>query len=204
MKKILATAAVAALFATPAFAQEKSNFGGIKVGALVGYDSVSVEIDDEDGSKDGVLYGITAGYDADLGSAIVGVEAEVSDSSTKQRAFDLLVLGDSAKLSAGRDLYIGARAGFVVNPTLMVYAKAGYTNARAKLSYDDGDGFGFSGSDELDGYRLGAGLEYAHQSGYFARLEYRYSDYGNYKYDGFDTGISASRHQVAVTGGFRF
>jgi opacity protein-like surface antigen len=31
------------------------------------------------------------------------------------------------------------------------------------------------------------------------RGEYRYSDYGNYHYNGVDTGLKTRRHQVVVT-----
>ena len=64
--------------------------------------------------------------------------------------------------------------------------------------YNDNAGTSFKASDNLDGYRIGAGAEYGFGR-YGARLEYRYSDYGNYKYNGVDTGISAKRHQVVVS-----
>lgn len=205
MKKIIVAAAAAAAFATPAFAQEESNFGGFKAGVVLGYDSTKLEIEDEGGSKGGFLYGVTAGYDLQLGRAVLGVEAEVTDSTTRKRAADLLKAGDRAKLSAGRDLYIGARAGVAFNPTLLGYVKAGYTNARVKLNYDGVPATtSFTASDNLDGYRLGAGLEYSPKGNFFGRLEYRYSDYGKFKYQGVNTGVETSRHQVAVTAGYRF
>ncbi len=194
---------VTVAMAAPAQAQQESNFGGVKVGAVLGYDNVSLEYEDLDTDQDGVLYGITAGYDMDLGQAVIGLELEASDASTKQRYTDLIFLGDSAKLAAGRDLYIGARVGVPVSRNLMIYAKGGYVNGRAKLTYNDGAGFSASDSDTLEGWRLGGGVEMANASS-FARLEYRYSDYGKYKSDGLDTGLSVSRQQVAVTGGFRF
>ena len=59
----------------------------------------------------------------------------------------------------------------------------------------------------IDGYRIGGGAEFTNGSN-FARLEYRYSDYGKYVYrEGgieLDTGVKMSRHQIAVTGGFHF
>jgi len=195
----LATAAIAA----PAYAQEQSNFAGAKIGAVVGYDNVTLEYEDLDADKDGFLYGVTAGYDMDLGGAIIGAELEASDSSTKQRYTDFLASGDSATLAAGRDLYIGARIGLPLSPSLLAYVKGGYTNARAKLTYNDGTGFSVSDSDTLDGWRVGGGVELSNASS-FARVEYRYSDYGEYKSDGINTGLSVSRQQVALTGGFRF
>lgn len=204
MKKILAVAAFAASSVAPAMAQDTgSNFGGAKAGVVLGYDNVRFEIDDASADRDGFLYGVTLGYDFDLGTAVIGVEGEYTDSTAKFTVDDLDVTGDRAKLSTGRDLYVGARVGFPLNPTLLAYAKAGYTNARAKLSYDDGAGNGFGVGDNLDGYRVGGGLEYA-QDRKFVRIEYRYSDYGSYDIDDFGTQLDVSHHQVAVTGGFRF
>lgn len=201
MNKFLIAVAVLTSAAAPAYAQEAASpFAGAKIGAVVGYDKVRLEVEDEGGSKDGFLYGVTAGYDFDLGTAIVGVEGEFSDSTTKERQSDILVLGDSASLRAGRDLYIGARVGFPVNPVVMVYAKGGYTNAKVKATYNDGVD-SFSGSDELDGWRIGGGAEFV-SGNTFARVEYRYSEYDSNT--DFGVAIEPSRHQVAVIGGFRF
>ena len=188
-------AAASALVATPSFAQAY-------VGVIGGYDSVELEFDDVSGDSEGVAYGVVAGYDANIGGAVLGIEAELSDSSVSERAEDIDVAGDSAKLSAGRDIYLGGRIGFNATDRFMVYAKGGYTNARAKLTYDDGVDV-YSDSDELEGYRIGAGLEY--KAGMMGvRTEFRYSDYGDYKYDGFNTGISARRSQIiaGLTFGF--
>lgn len=204
MIRILLPAAIAAVaIATPAAAQETSNFGGVKLGVLAGYDNVRLEYEGMGADDDGVLYGVTAGYDMDLGSAVIGLELEASDSTTQQRYTDLLFVGDSAKLAAGRDLYIGARIGFPVAPNVLVYAKGGYTNARTKLTYNDGAGLTLSDSDTMAGWRLGGGVELTNVH-HFARVEYRYSDYGDFKLAGIDTGLSASRQEVAVTGGVRF
>ena len=203
VKKILIATAALAAGSAPAFAQEASSFSGAKVGAVIGYDKVRLEVEDlGNGSKDGLLYGVTAGYDFDLGTAVIGVEGEFADATTKETVGDLAVDGIEGSLRAERDLYIGARLGFPVSPTVMLYAKGGYTNAKFKASVTDGVDT-LTGSDELDGYRIGAGVEYTNGQA-FGRIEYRYSDYGKYKIDGEDTGIRASRHQVAVVGGWRF
>lgn len=56
-----------------------------------------------------------------------------------------------------------------------------------KVDYTDGTD-SFSDSDTLDGFRIGAGVEYSF--GRFSlRGEYRYSGYGEYAYDGVATGI---------------
>lgn len=199
---VIAATIVTIAVTTQAHAQETSNFGGAKIGAVIGYDKVRLKIDGESGSKDGVLYGVTAGYDFDLGNSVVGIEVEATDASTKESATDVISIGDEVSLRAGRDLYVGARVGLPVSNRVLVYAKVGYTNARFTASYDDGVD-AFKGSDNLDGYRVGAGVEGEVGHG-FVRAEYRFSDYGKYNYQDIDTGMKAARHQVAITGGIRF
>lgn len=207
VKFIVCAASVA--IAAPALAQNASNFEGGKAGIVLGYDTVNFDYGyDVDASESGMLYGVTAGYDFALGTsgAILGIEAEASDSTTKTSAHDILFEGDKLSLLADRDLYIGARIGFAVSPNMLLYAKGGYTNARLKLRYSlDGDSASIG--DNIDGYRIGGGAEFTNGSN-FARLEYRHSDYGKYVYrEGgieLDTGVKMSRHQVAVTGGFHF
>lgn len=202
MKKAVILALSACVISVPAHAQESASKGGAKIGILAGYDSVRLSLDGESGSKGGVVYGGTVGYDFEIGTAIVGVEAELADASTKESVTDLLEADDEASVSASRDLYVGARFGYSAASNVLLYAKAGYTNVRVKARYA-GTAGSFSESDTLDGYRLGAGVELVGQMN-FARIEYRYSDYGKYSYQGFNTGISAARHQIVATGGFRF
>lgn len=198
MKHALVLGAALFAFAGSAVAQEASKFEGAKVGVLAGYDNFRVKEQElGSGSKDGFLYGITAGYDYSLGSVIIGAEAELSGTTIKES-------DEEFKGSLGRDLYVGARIGAPVSDNVMLYAKAGYTNARLSLKADLGDDLGrLKYSQNFDGYRLGAGVEYAMDKA-FARLEYRFSDYGNLQVFGLETGLSSKRHQVAVSGGFRF
>ena len=202
MKKAILTALATCVVSVPAYAQDDTSLGGAKIGLIGGYDSVKLSVDGDSASKGGFVYGVTAGYDFDLGKAVVGIEAELADSTAKEKVTDILEAGDEASIAASRDLYVGARVGFGVGSNVLVYAKGGYSNVRVKPRYADSTD-SFSDSDTLDGFRLGAGVELVGQIN-FARLEYRYSDYGKYSYDGFNTGISASRHQVVATGGFRF
>lgn len=196
MKLAVLASAAAVIVATPAAAQEGPTFSGLSLAVLGGYDSVRLSDGVDNGSSDDFAYGVSLGYNADLGSAVVGVEAEVADSEVKESATDQFVTGDELSLSAARDLYVGVRAGAKLAPNALIYAKAGYTNARLKVSYTDGVD-SISDGDNLDGYRLGAGVEYSF--GRFGiRGEYRFSDYGKLKFGDVDTGISMQRHQVMV------
>jgi outer membrane immunogenic protein len=202
LKKHLAAVALT-LIASPALAQEENTATGIKAGVIVGYDSTNLSYYDLDESKGGFLYGATLGYDYDAGPVVIGIEGEITGATTKQSYDNLVLADDRWKLSAGRDLYVGARLGVNVTPTVLLYAKGGYTNARADLSIRY-DGEKYSEHDNLDGFRVGAGAEVTVTPATFARIEYRYSDYGNYRYEDVESAIGLSRHQVSLTSGFRF
>ena len=124
MRKLLIGAALlSTALATPAFAQEAAPFTGPHIEGLVGYDDVSE-------AKGDLMYGVSAGYDFQLGGVIAGIEGEFADSDVKGSANDLISTGDSYSLNTDRDLYVGARFGFAVTPSTMIYVKGGYTNAK--------------------------------------------------------------------------
>jgi outer membrane immunogenic protein len=179
---ITALAASAAALATPAMAQDAGQaFSGAHAEVLGGWDRVQ----GEGTHDDGVLYGVGAGYDLRRGNAVFGNEGEASDSTQKENVGALTE-------HASRDLYVGGRVGAVVGGNNLLYAKAGYTNARYSVSGTD------TGVDlahgNLDGVRVGAGVEHQLGSHTFLKAEYRYSNY--------EQGVS--RNQVVAGFGVRF
>ncbi len=193
MRKYLLAALLAGSLATPAFAQDGSPFTGARVEGIVGWDRSQAE---GAGHNDGVAYGAGGGYDFQMGGAVVGVEGEISDATTDRCVQDFDVTGDELCFKAKRDLYVGGRVGGVIGSNTLLYGKAGYTNARYGLDYEDGgSGAGdFSESSNLDGVRVGAGVERALGTNSFVKAEYRYSNYEN----GFE------RHQAVAGFGVRF
>lgn len=196
-KAILATVAATIFVSAPALSQEAD--GGPYVGLIVGFDSVGLDVETVgSGSDEGVMYGAVAGFDAPIASSfLLGLEAEANQSETGQGVNDVLVVGDRAELNAGRDLYLGARLVGMLSGYGKVFVKAGYTNAKVSLSYDDGTTV-TGESATLDGYRIGGGFEFGLTEMVSVRTEYRYSDYGQFSYQGFATGVSADRHQGVV------
>ena len=189
-----AGAIMTAFFASsPALAQEAPRVGGFNVGAHIGYDQVSLGDGTSSGSKSDVIYAVSAGYDFPVGTGFVGLEGEFADSKVGLSETDILTPGDRLTLSAGRDLYLGIRAGMTAGP-FKIYATGGYTKARLKATYDDGT-ITLGGSQSVDGFRVGAGTDIVISSHISARLEYRYSDYG----DVLGSGVKMSRSQF-VTG----
>ena len=220
MKNVLLILAIGGgTLSVPALAQDiERAFTGPYVQAEVGWDKSrsgsSVDIDDTRDTKqsiDGLLYGAGVGFDAALGSNLrVGAEAEISDSTAKWDRDPAANTFNLGRVSTGRDLYVGGKVGFVASPQTMLYVKGGYTNARFNVLGTDGTNSSREHFD-ADGWRLGAGAEYAFGSNTFAKLEHRYSNYneGEVDFPGdtpdsnrFD--IDTDRHQVVAAVGLRF
>jgi outer membrane immunogenic protein len=196
MRKYIVAALFAGTLATPAMAQPATDgpatFTGVKVEGILGWDRLKVPGD----HADGVLYGAGVGYDIQMGGMVLGVEGEAAGSTTDQCATGINAVNDRLCAKLGRDLYIGGRIGAVVGGRTLIYGKAGYTNARVRLTYTDG-GTGVNnfniGSNE-DGWRVGGGIEQSVGARTFVKAEYRYSTYSN----------SIDKHQVVAGFGVRF
>ena len=181
LTSVLAIAAAA----SPAAAQ------GFRAEIHTGYDHVSAD-DEDDG---GVVYGVGLGYDFSISKdAFVGIDLSIDDSTMKECRTSVLAANDEACIHAGRDLAAGVRAGVNVGERGKLYALAGYTNARFRFAYTTPAGVRTSDSENLDGFRLGAGYEHAIGERTYGKVEYRYSNYEN----------DVSRHQMLLGVGIRF
>src|ERR1700761_1097204 len=218
MRTLILTAAASAIalgVAAPAFAQDRDPFTGPRVGVLLGYDklqpgsSQSSSIRD-DNSADGLTYGGDVGYDVALGGIVLGAEGEVAGSTAKvsNDPVAAAALG-YGRVKAGRDLYLAARAGFRAGHNTLIYAKGGYTNQRLDLTANNGTvttGQHFN----LDGWRVGAGVEQSLGSHTYAKVEYRYSNYDNARLEYANGGntnnfsVDTDRHQIVAGVGVRF
>ncbi|RSU45537.1 porin family protein [Sphingomonas sp. S-NIH.Pt15_0812] len=212
---IVSAAAATVLTSLPAYAQSAPN-AGLRVGILGGLDIVrpgsteDSDVDGDDQSTEGVLYGVDVGFDIPLGGLVLGIEGEWSDSTGKIKAnrSDPNFFGYGT-VASGRDLYAGGRLGFVMAPGTMIYAKGGYTNARLNVIA----GSSTTQTDDtfrLDGWRVGAGAEQALSANTYAKLEYRYSNYNDAELAFREGGTSnafkvdTDRHQVVAGLGIRF
>lgn len=213
---VLASVSVVAL-AAPAAAQDASPFTGLRVEALAGYDVVrpgsTTDIDnndDVDQTINGIAYGVGAGYDIDLGGAIIGVEGEwtMSEASSEYDTTGFSTVG-IRNIEAGRDLYLGVRVGMAVTPTTLLYAKGGYTNASMNILATDNT-TDIETNLSLDGWRAGAGIEQAITENIFLTGEYRYSQYQEGELEspsGYETNrfaVDLDRHQFMLGVGARF
>jgi outer membrane immunogenic protein len=196
MRKYILAALLAGSIAAPAMAQPAADgstpYTGVKVEGIVGWDRLKVPGD----HADGIAYGAGIGYDYQMGSMVLGVEGEAAGSTTDQCATSVTVTGDRLCAKLGRDLYVGGRIGAVVGNRTLLYAKAGYTNARVRLTYTDGatgvNNFNIGAN--KGGWRVGGGVEQSIGARTFIKAEYRYSTYSG----------NIDKHQVVAGFGVRF
>jgi outer membrane immunogenic protein len=221
MKKILIAAAAVAV-ATPAFAQDaEPSFTGLRIEARAGLDRPTVSLEATDGAdtiersegKSGLVYGGEIGYDIQIGSrAFVGGYAGIEGATTKACAE--ITVGSEYCIAAGRNITLGGRAGLIAaGGKLGLYLKGGYSNGRLTASYatlppgpvlladEDNEVSG-----NLDGFHLGAGVEFNVTRNIYLKAEYVYSNYGSYRDNdnGARASVSLDRHQAVAGVGFRF
>ena len=193
-KFAFAAALLAGTIATPALAQDTANVGGFHVDAHRRLRPRQYRGRGHERRRSTASAPATTSAPATPSSAS---RARPSDSTGDECFTTGAIVGDELCVGAGRDLYVGGRVGAVVGGNTLLYAKAGYTNARVNVAYDDGTaatGPDFAGHSNLDGVRVGGGAQFGIGPNTYIRTEYRYSNYQ----DGFD------RHQVVGGFGFRF
>ena len=149
------------------------------------------------GSPSSFTAGGFTGYRMQFGNLVVGVEADVA----WKRAHSSLLQSDiipgpgvhetfTGSLQQGWDGSLRGRLGILLTPALLAYGTAGGAIGNVSGSFSYNANFGpfdpiptvsgvGSWSDTRVGYAVGGGLETALGGGLKARIEYRYTDFGN-------------------------
>ncbi|HEY0012629.1 MAG TPA: outer membrane beta-barrel protein [Allosphingosinicella sp.] len=211
MKKIaIILAGASTLAATPAFAQISVS---PRVEVRVGLDHLNarVRLDDsafiEDTSQGDIGVGIEAGIDASITERIsIGAYAGYEIPNINGCGEEFLFDGDEICVRNNRNITVGGRLGVNVGEGGMIYAKGGYSQTRARLTYTiDGDEE-FAGRDTTGGYHIGAGFEVPVSGGFYIKGEYVHTRYNNILEDELaDTdSINPYRHQILAGFGIRF
>lgn len=186
------------ILAVPAQAETFNGpYGGVAAGwerseAARRIDGLAI---DAEVSRDAPTFGGFAGYNHKIGeSVVIGAEAGIAVSTD-----------DRIRAAAGgRELLVdprysfdlGARAGYLVTDKALLYVRGGYANTRVRTSLETLAGIVRS-HENLDGWQIGGGVEYALSQKISARAEYRYSDLGQ-------QGARYQRHQTLIGVSYNF
>ena len=184
MKKILAAALICA---TPIAAHAADNWTGAYVGAQLGaeFGSVKGPYTDSKGANStpytdnttGALIGIRAGYNKEINTLVLGVEADVN-----------LGLGTEASQTVGGGYVVKgsnpftgdlrARLGYDLGDNL-VYVAGGIAFGSVKTQYSGLDQTPLAITSQRVGYTAGIGLEHKFTNTISGTAEYRYTDLGS-------------------------
>ncbi|WP_343614658.1 outer membrane beta-barrel protein [Novosphingobium sp.] len=189
---------VALLTSTPEAALAK---GETRVEAQLGWDQIGQSANAptnvlSDQKIHGVAYGGNIGYDVSVTPRVsFGIDAALSGTTAGQGR-----TSTERQFQIGRDIYAGARITLHAMPSLHLYAKVGYANAR--FSSNIGLHPGQGGKVTLDpdyardngGIRAGIGLQYSLIGPVYVLGEYRYTRYSE----------QVSRNQIVNGVGLRF
>lgn len=184
----------------PSLAHAQS-FDGPSVGAQAGWVQNKVRnpktdlgVAAIDASKDSAVLGGYVAYDKEFGKLVLGAETGINFGTSDTVASGTGV--NRVTIDPKRSFDLTARAGYLVTPSTLVYARGGYTNDRIHTTLTSATG-PKSASEDRDGWLVGAGVERKITDHVSARLEYRYADLsnGDGKYD---------RNQVLTGITFRF
>jgi outer membrane immunogenic protein len=203
MSRFILAALAAATIAAPALAADgEKSFQGPFIGGQFGWQqdrqsltAGTVPPATSRANSDGFAYGGQIGYDFQIGKAVLGAETSLTGRTGQTRftGFDV---------EQGRTINVTARAGWLITPEGLLYARGGYSNARYTatnniLRLADV-------SENRDGYLVGAGYEHKLSRNVSARLEYNYSDYGNDNLVGIGGPATLNYHRHAVMTGVNF
>ena len=204
----------------PALADSWSGFyvglqaGGNWGDADVDMDRAGTKVFSKSLDPDGWNGGIYAGYNWLLtDNWLVGVEGDWSYVDADDKAGVLrfgVNLGDTYKVEQDWDASLRLRAGKVIDDTWMPYVTGGVAWAKVKGTYDFVGVGSDSDSQTMTGWTIGAGIEMKIDENWHARIQYRYTDYGDddftHNIGGTDykANIDYNTHMVQVGISYRF
>lgn len=201
MKSPLISIALAAALGAAVTPAQAETYDGPYVGVTAGWergeiaDRIETQSITAEASRDALVLGGYAGYNFKVTDRIV-IGAEAGFSATVHDQIRAASAGKSLTIDPRYSFDLSARAGYLVTDQALVYVRGGYANNRVRTTLDGLTG-PVTASDNLDGWQLGGGVEYAITDRISARAEYRYSDFGT-------NGGQYDRHQTLVGVSYNF
>lgn len=144
----------------PAPAFIASPWDGFYIGGNLGAGGTDFDIGDHTFHGNGVVGGFQVGYNKQFGNFVLGVESD----------FDLTAIDTSVGTATIKLPWFGTtrgRAGFLINPSLLLYGTGGVAYGRMEISQA-----GFFEKFGGVGWAAGAGVEYAFTPAWTIGAEY--------------------------------
>jgi outer membrane immunogenic protein len=124
--------------------------------------------------KNGLTYGILAGYNYQIGQLVLGVEGDFQGWTVGEIRYTAIT-GDFLTAHSKWGGSIRGRLGYAVDRALL-YMSGGAAFVSNETSIPL-TGISIGGDGTRVGWTVGAGIDYAFTNNWFAGLEYRYSQY---------------------------
>jgi outer membrane immunogenic protein len=144
----------------------KYTTGALLLGAPFGFTSGS--------DKNGLTYGILAGYNYQVGRLVLGVEADFQGWTVGEIRYTA-VTGDFLTAHSKWGGSVRGRLGYAVDRALLyVSGGAAFVSTETAIPFT---GISIGDDGTRVGWTVGAGVDYAFMNNWFTGLEYRYSQY---------------------------
>jgi outer membrane immunogenic protein len=124
--------------------------------------------------KDGVSYGVLAGYNYQVGNVVLGIEGDFEGWTVGKIRYTAIT-GDFLTAHSKWGGSVRGRLGYAADRVL-VYISGGAAFVSTETSIPT-TGISIGGDDTRVGWTVGAGLDYAFTNNWFTGFEYRYSQF---------------------------
>ena len=124
--------------------------------------------------KDGLSYGVLAGYNYQMGNVVLGIEGDFEGWTVGKIRYTAIT-GDFLTAHSKWGGSVRGRLGYAADRVLL-YVAGGAAFVSSETSIPT-TGISFGGDDTRVGWTVGAGIDYAFTNNWFTGLEYRYSQF---------------------------
>ena len=154
---------------------------------------------------DGAIGGIQAGYDQQFNAMVLGVAGDIGLNAVSKSWLNA-TQDWRTKIEGQYSGALRARAGYLLNRDLMLYATSGWAFMNAKVSGDDVPSVGnkVTQTKTLNGYTVGAGIEYKISKSISMNTEYRYNNYAKTSFNKIEAGTKGSTTAQGIRFGLNY
>ena len=181
------------------------SWSGFYLGAQAGYIWGDADTSYNDGTSsisqnvDGFAGGLYGGYNWLLqNDFLIGLEGDINWANGSDSAENGT---NEVKIDENWEASLRLRVGKVIDDTWMPYITGGAAWTDLDVKYGPAGGALKSDSGTMTGWTLGAGVEYKFTESLHAKLEYRYSDYGDFteNYKGMKTDYTTNKVYMGIS-----